>query len=33
MIDVIVVTRIRMQNHKCDEVENVFFRFSKWVAL
>jgi len=27
MIDVIVVTRIRMQNHKRDEVENVFSDF------
>jgi len=32
MIDVIIVMGIRMQYHKCNEVENAF-RFSKWVAL
>jgi len=35
MIDVIVVTGISMQNHKCNEVENAFqiFKVSRLVRV
>ena len=35
MIDVIIVMGIRMQNHKCNEVENAFpiFKVSRLVTM
>jgi len=35
MIDVIIVMEIRMQNHKCNEVENAFpiFKASRLVRV